>query len=149
MYGLWGVYTRHIRSEKVTVSFIEGPEFSTSTLITATTEKSLVPLATRQLYHEEDEQTRRQGYTTATRKSWFPEFAQHRVYRIECGINLLSDLVNQSQRHARNHTWQITYLCARKHNLTRDEDEEHDLRLDHAIDETREQLYNIHASATR
>ena len=32
------------------------------------------------------------------------------------------------------------YLCTGKDDLARDEDKKHDLRLDHAINKTREQL---------
>ena len=32
------------------------------------------------------------------------------------------------------------YLRTREHNLARDEDEEHDFRLDHTVDQTREEL---------
>ena len=33
-----------------------------------------------------------------------------------------------------------TYLGTRKHNLAGDEDEQHDLRLDHAVDQAGEEL---------
>lgn len=53
---------------------------------------------------------------------WLAELGEHGVDRIEGGINLLADLGTGED------------------DLTRHEDEEDDLRLEHAIDEAREKL---------
>ena len=86
------------------------------------------------------------------------ELAEHGVDGIECGLDLFSDLGGRgrstvSERLSRrvrrertadrrtHHTRRTyNYLCAREHDLARDEDEEHNLRLDHTIDEAGEQL---------
>lgn len=60
-----------------------------------------------------------------SKRSRLPEFTQHGVYCVERGINLFSDLGTS------------------QHYLPRDEDEQHDFRFDHAVDETREQLWLV------
>jgi len=58
---------------------------------------------------------------------WFPELAQHCVDSVERGINLFSD------------------LSTSQNNFPRYKDEQHDLGFDHAVDETRKELWFITA----
>ena len=73
------------------------------------------------------------------RRLWLPEFYQHGVYRVERGVDLFADLacaltpVKTSEK-------ENIYLRTSQHYLTRYEDEQNDLGLDHAVDKTGEQL---------
>ena len=95
-------------------------------------------------------------------RSRLAEFAEHGVDGIERRVDLFPDL-----GRSENGTVSITfdaegsvlagvparrrslptrkkwfYLCTREHDLAGHEDQQHDLRLDHAVNETREQLHN-------
>jgi hypothetical protein len=94
--------------------------------------------------------------------SRFPKLAQHCIDGVKCGINLFPDLLERIiivQRRVRTRStnmrassWnnpritgskgydEYLYLCTSQHYLPRHENQEHDLRLEHAIDEAREQL---------
>lgn len=50
--------------------------------------------------------------------------------------------MNNDERRQSRTADRGSYLSTSQHNLSRDEDQEHDFGLDHAIDETREQLKN-------
>ena len=85
--------------------------------------------------------------TNARKLLWFPELAQHGVNRVECGVDLFSDLrrptritrsVKASYVVASCPSASNNYLCTREDNLARDKDEQDDLGLDHTVDETRE-----------
>lgn len=91
------------------------------------------------------------------------ELAEHGVDRVKRRVDLLSDLIGHERWAVSAHVthgqrkrtfWpqapcnistaarnrKVIYLGTREHDLARDEDQQHDLRLDHAVDKTGEQL---------
>ena len=86
------------------------------------------------------------------------EFAEHGVDRVEGSVDLLPHLIGDErcQCQHRYHTARIlstssittsrreqdNYLCTREDNLAGYKNEEHNLGLDHTIDQPREQLYS-------
>ena len=85
----------------------------------------------------------------ARKRLWFSELAQHGVNCVECGVDLFSDLIRPTKETSSvTASYMVAscpsasnnYLCTREDDLARNEDEQDDLGLDHAVDETREQL---------
>ena len=98
------------------------------------------------------ERTRWDKGDGARKRLWFPELAQHGVDRVKCGVNLFSDL-SRPMKEIRSAMALCTvascpsasnnYLCTSKDNLARDEDKQDDLRFDHAVNETGEELRKV------